>query len=211
MRFLTTRKMNNFSGLHLFYTPGIQSHHEAFILSEEESKHAIRVLRLTAGEHIRLVDGRGGSFRAAIADAHPKRTVLTILEATTAYQKRPYRLHVAIAPTKRIERLEWFLEKATEVGIDEVTPVICDRSERKEVKPDRLRKVAVAAMKQSQNASGASAVKMRRKVSSLGVPLGNLSHLRSQSPRSWAKRSKSVKSSIPLTIAARAMKSTSPK
>lgn len=138
--------------MHLFYTPGIQPQHEAFILSEEESKHAVRVLRLAAGQQLRLVDGNGGYYSAVITDAHPKRTVLEILAVSTAYGKRPYHLHIAIAPTKNIDRVEWFVEKATEMGVDEITPIICDHSERKDVKSERLYKVAIAAMKQSQGA-----------------------------------------------------------
>lgn len=138
--------------MHLFYTPDIQPEHTAFILNEEESKHAIRVLRLSAGQQVQLVDGNGGYYTAVITDAHPKRTVLEISGVSMAHGKRPYYLHIAIAPTKNIDRVEWFLEKATEVGVDEVTPIICDHSERTAVKPERLRKVVVAAMKQSQRA-----------------------------------------------------------
>jgi len=138
--------------LHLFYTPNIQTHHGAFILSEEESKHAVRVLRLSVGEELQLVDGKGGRYTAAITDAHPKRTVLEILSVVVEHAARPYYLHVAIAPTKSMDRMEWFLEKATEGGVDEVTPIICDHSERTAVKPERLHNVAVAAMKQSQRA-----------------------------------------------------------
>lgn len=132
----------------LFYTPLIEKGHSAFILDEQESKHAIRVLRLVAGSEIGLVDGRGSRYRARIADPHPKRTVLEILDVIAESDRR-YHLHVAIAPTKNIERTEWFLEKATEIGIDEVTPIICEHSERKEVKLERLHKIVVAAMKQS--------------------------------------------------------------
>jgi len=136
----------------LFYTPGILPHHSHFVLSEEESKHAIRVLRLDNGSRVHLVDGRGGRYAATIADAHPKRAVLAIEEVQIGYGKRPYYLHVAIAPTKNIERVEWFLEKATEVGIDEITPLVCEHSERKDVKTERLNNVMVAAMKQSLKA-----------------------------------------------------------
>ena len=135
----------------LFYTPAIESHHEAFVLDEQESKHAVRVLRLGEGAEVGLVDGRGTRYLARIADPHPKRTVLNILEAIPA-PSRPYHLHIALAPTKNIERVEWFLEKATEIGVDEVTPIICDHSERKDVKLDRLYKIVVAAMKQSLKA-----------------------------------------------------------
>lgn len=112
----------------------------------------MRVLRLTAGQQLQLVDGKGGRYTAVITDAHPKRTVLDILSVNSGDGKRPYYLHIAIAPTKNIDRVEWFLEKATEVGVDEITPIICDHSERTTVKPERLHKVVVAAMKQSQHA-----------------------------------------------------------
>lgn len=121
------------------------------MLDEPESKHAVRVLRLGVGSELGLVDGRGTRYRARIADPHPKRTVLEIVEAL-AEPPRGYHVHIAIAPTKNIERTEWFLEKATEIGVDEVTLLVCDRSERKEAKLDRLHKIAVSAMKQSLKA-----------------------------------------------------------
>lgn len=138
--------------MQLFYTPEIQPQHDAFILSEEESKHAVRVLRMTKGDRLYLVDGKGGLYTATITDAHPKRAVLAILDVSLDHRKRPYYLHIAVAPTKNIDRMEWFLEKATEMGIDEVTPLICAHSERKEIKTERLTKVMVAAMKQSLKA-----------------------------------------------------------
>jgi len=122
------------------------------MLSEEESHHAIRVLRLAVGTAVYLVDGHGNRYTATIADAHPKRTVLHIEGVKHGIGGRPYYLHVALAPTKNIDRVEWFLEKATEIGVDEVTPLICDRSERREVKTERLYKVMIAAMKQSLRA-----------------------------------------------------------
>ena len=138
--------------MHLFYTPDIQNDQVHYQLAEEESKHAIRVLRLTQGHQVILIDGIGGWYEAVIQDAHPKRTGLEILSYTPEYQKFKYKLHIAIAPTKNIDRLEWFLEKATEVGIHEITPLISEHSERKEVKVDRLNKVVVSAMKQSLKA-----------------------------------------------------------
>lgn len=138
--------------MHLFYTPDIDENKDVFLLDETESKHAVRVLRLGKGDEVFLIDGRGGRYRATILDDHPKRTTLQIAEVILNYQKRDYFLHIAIAPTKRIERLEWFLEKATEVGIDAITPIICDHSERKDIKVERLNKVIVAAMKQSLKA-----------------------------------------------------------
>src|SRR5690606_31455847 len=105
-----TMKSNVTHDLHLFYTPDIQPQHKAFILNEEESKHAVRVLRLSAGHEVQLVDGRGGRYTAVMADAHPKRAVLEIASVNTGDGKHPYHLHIAIAPTKNMDRLEWFLE-----------------------------------------------------------------------------------------------------
>ena len=138
--------------MQLFFTPDLNPSLENFILSEEESKHAIRVLRMDTGDCLHLIDGRGGLYEAQIIDPHPKRTVITILNVEEEFQRPKYHLHIAVGPTKNIDRIEWFLEKATEVGIQEITPVICEHSERKEVKLDRLNKVVVAAMKQSLKA-----------------------------------------------------------
>ena len=112
--------------MHLFYTPTIEPHHTSFLLSEEESKHAVRVLRLQSGATVHLVDGRGGMYKTEIIDPHPKRTSLRVLEVQTEVAKPNYRLHIAVAPTKSIDRIEWFLEKATEIGITEFTPIICE-------------------------------------------------------------------------------------
>ncbi|HVW15068.1 MAG TPA: 16S rRNA (uracil(1498)-N(3))-methyltransferase [Mucilaginibacter sp.] len=135
--------------MQIFYTPDIDTSSSVYYLSEEESKHCIRVLRMNQGEAVQLVDGKGGLYRAVIADANPKRTGLQVISAEQGYNKRNHYLHIAVAPTKNIERLEWFLEKATEIGIDEISLLVCQRSERKEVKADRLNKVITAAMKQS--------------------------------------------------------------
>lgn len=136
--------------MHLFYTPDIKS--TIYQLSEEESKHCIRVLRLKAGDKVNLIDGNGGYYLAEIINDHPKRTELHIVEAKQEYAKRNHYLHIAVAPTKNIDRFEWFLEKATEIGIDEITPIICERSERKEVKTDRSNKIITTAIKQSLKA-----------------------------------------------------------
>jgi 16S rRNA (uracil1498-N3)-methyltransferase len=138
--------------MQLFYTPDIEPSHPQYFLSEEESKHAIRVLRLEAGDKVQLIDGRGGFYDAQIQDAHPKRTILNITSVTPNFNRRNHYLHIAVAPTKNIERLEWFLEKATEIGIDEISLIIAQRSERKEVKVDRLNKIITAAIKQSLKA-----------------------------------------------------------
>jgi len=138
--------------MQLFYTPDIQPSHPQYFLSEEESKHCIRVLRLVVGDKVQLIDGRGGLYTAEIKDAHPKRTILQIIGVQSEFNKRNHYLHIAIAPTKNIERLEWFLEKATEIGIDEISLIICQRSERKEAKVDRLNKIITSAIKQSLKA-----------------------------------------------------------
>lgn len=133
--------------MHIFYTPDITTN--TYNLSEDESKHCIKVLRLQKGSTLHLVDGRGGFYDAIVEDPHPKRTSLKVVKAQYGYGKRNHYLHIAVAPTKNIERFEWFLEKATEIGIDEITPLICERSERKDLKMDRLYKVITSAVKQS--------------------------------------------------------------
>lgn len=138
--------------MQLFYTPEIKPHHSSFLLNEEESKHAVRVLRLQAGNIIHLIDGRGGLYKTEILDPHPKRTSLKVLEVKTEFGRSPYHLHMVVAPTKNMDRLEWFLEKATEIGLHEFTPIVCEHSERKEVKIERLEKVVISAMKQSLKA-----------------------------------------------------------
>jgi len=133
--------------MHIFYTPDI--YQNTYTLNEEESKHCVRVLRLSKGTIVNLVDGVGGFYTAEITDDHPKKVSLFILSVETEFHKRNHYLHIAVAPTKNIDRMEWFLEKATELGIDEVTPIITDRSERRVVKDDRLNKVITSAVKQS--------------------------------------------------------------
>lgn len=134
----------------LFYCPTLS---EACVLSEEESLHATKVLRLKSGDAIQIVDGKGGFFNARITTPHPKHCGFELTGQLTDDSKRDYKLHIAIAPTKNIDRLEWFIEKATEIGIDEITPLFCRNSERKVVKEDRLEKIVVSASKQSLKAT----------------------------------------------------------
>lgn len=136
--------------MHLFYNPKILG--ESLVLDEQESKHAVRVLRLARGDRVILVDGRGGWYEAVISDDHPKRCKIEVKSFTEDFAPLPYSLHLAVAPTKNLDRFEWFLEKATEIGITEITPLICERSERKQLKQERLEKILVAAMKQSMKA-----------------------------------------------------------
>ena len=136
--------------MNIFYTPDISGN--TYTLNETESKHCVRVLRLEKGNRITLVDGRGGFFTAEITEPNPKRCVAEIVNSEQNFGLRNYQVHIAIAPTKNIERIEWFLEKATEIGINRVTPLLCRYSERKEIKCDRLEKVMISAMKQSLKA-----------------------------------------------------------
>ena len=136
--------------MHVFYTPDINS--ADYMLNEEESRHCMKVLRLVIGDVVHLIDGCGGLYEAEIINESKRNVTLHVLKTTSEYQKRNHRLHIAVAPTKNIDRLEWFLEKATEIGIDEITPLICDRSERKVIKEDRLNKVITSAVKQSLQA-----------------------------------------------------------
>jgi 16S rRNA (uracil1498-N3)-methyltransferase len=136
--------------MHIFYTPDIAG--KNYTLDESESKHCVRVLRLERGDELVLVDGRGGLFNAQIEDPNPKRCTVRIVGEKLNYGARSFSVQVAIAPTKNIERIEWFLEKATEIGIERVIPLLCHHSERKEIKAERLEKVMVSAMKQSLKA-----------------------------------------------------------
>ena len=138
--------------MHIFYTPDLKFGDNVYILNEEESKHCSKVLRLKNGDQINLVDGTGGFYLAEIIEDHPKKTKLSIISKEKDFNKVEHHLHVAVAPTKNIDRIEWFLEKATEIGIQEITPIICEHSERKEVKKERLEKIMVSAMKQSLKA-----------------------------------------------------------
>ena len=135
--------------MNLFYAPDIL---QTLALPEEESQHCVKVLRMKAGEHIHIIDGVGGLYEAEIIEAHPKRTQISIISEQHEYGCRPFRLHLAVAPTKNIDRFEWFVEKATEIGFDELTPLCCRYSERKVIKPERIEKILVSAAKQSLKA-----------------------------------------------------------
>jgi len=133
--------------MHLFYHPEIKG--EQHTLDAEESAHCVKVLRLRENDIVYLTNGKGSLFKSVISLSNPKKCELQIIETLKDYKKPDYLLHIAIAPTKNIERFEWFLEKATEIGISRITPIICERSERRIIKPQRLKKILVTAMKQS--------------------------------------------------------------
>ena len=135
--------------MQIFYAPDIES---TLVLPEEESGHCVRVLRLAEGDEIMITDGNGNFYLASITNAHPKHCQVEI--TSSWQQEKPWDayIHIAVAPTKNMDRMEWFAEKATEIGIDEITCLNCRFSERKEVKTARLEKILVSAMKQSQKA-----------------------------------------------------------
>jgi 16S rRNA (uracil1498-N3)-methyltransferase len=136
--------------MNIFFSQNIQG--DSIFLDETESHHCIRVLRLSAGENVIVVDGKGGFYKGILAVPDHRACVISISTSEQEYGKRDYSIHIAIAPTKNIERFEWFLEKATEIGIDKITPLICTRSERRVVREDRLEKVVLSAVKQSLKA-----------------------------------------------------------
>lgn len=118
-------------------------------LGSEESFHCIRVLRMRTGETLHLTDGNGNLFEGQILSQDIKNCPVMLTSVAAEYGKRPFRLHMAVAPTKNIARFEWFLEKATEIGVDEITPLICEHSERVQIRIDRLQKIILSAAKQS--------------------------------------------------------------
>lgn len=136
--------------MQLFYAPDIRP--PQYTLSEEESKHCVRVLRLACGDTVHLTDGRGTLYRCEITDDNPRRCVVRVVSAEEEFERLPYRLTMAVAPTKNADRFEWFLEKATGVGVTQIIPLETARSERRVFKPERGEKVITAAMKQSLKA-----------------------------------------------------------
>lgn len=123
------------------------------ILPESDSQHCIKVLRKGLGDLIPVIDGKGTRYSCRIVDPHPKRTMLEIIESNAEPQPWAGNLTVAVAPTKHLDRMEWLVEKLTEIGVNRFTPLLCARSERKEIKRERIEKIAVSAMKQSLKAA----------------------------------------------------------
>ena len=130
----------------LFFTENTENE---FTISSEESKHITRVLRKKEGDILNFTDGKGNLLVSEITSSDIKKTRVKLIEKIEKEKGHNYYLHIAIAPTKNIDRFEWFLEKATEIGIDEITPIICDRSERKVIKTERCNRILLSAMKQS--------------------------------------------------------------
>ncbi|MFI3332206.1 MAG: 16S rRNA (uracil(1498)-N(3))-methyltransferase [Rikenellaceae bacterium] len=136
--------------MQLFYAPNINPPH--YTLSEEESKHAVRVLRLSEGDSITITNGVGSLFLCRIIEANPKRCSVEVTSQKDHFEPLPYNLTMCVAPTKNIERFEWFLEKATEIGVNEIYTLLSLHSERKTIKYERENKVVTSAMKQSLKA-----------------------------------------------------------
>jgi 16S rRNA (uracil1498-N3)-methyltransferase len=133
--------------MQLFYTNNVSEGSAAF--GSEESGHCIRVLRMRRGDRLHFTDGAGNMYEGVISEDNPKNMKVTVTAVTKDAGKRQYRLHVAISPLKNDDRLEWFIEKAVELGIDEITPLICSRTEKKRVRKERLEGLILSAMKQS--------------------------------------------------------------
>ena len=136
--------------MQIFYAPDIDG--DSYVLDEKESKHSIRVLRMKKGETVRLIDGRGNMYEGIITEPDQKRCIINIESIIKDFEQRSYRLHIAISPLKNPERFEWFIEKSVEMGVDEITPLICRNTEKPGIKGDRIRGIIVSAMKQSLKA-----------------------------------------------------------
>ena len=135
--------------MHRFFAPDIAA---TLALPEEESRHCVRVLRLVEGDEIEVVDGAGMLYRCRIAMAHAKHCGVEIVSRQACPPHWGRKIMIAVAPTKNLDRIEWMVEKCTEIGVDRITPLLCRHSERKVLKTERLHKIVVAAMKQSLKA-----------------------------------------------------------
>lgn len=133
-----------------FYAPDIES---TGMLPQEDSLHCVRVLRHREGDLIQVIDGKGHRFTCRIVSADPRATAVDIETTETVEPHWGCTITLAVAPTKNMDRMEWMVEKAVEIGVDRIVPVLCDHSERRVLKAERLRKIAVSAMKQSLKAT----------------------------------------------------------
>lgn len=136
--------------MHIFFCD--QPADKEFFLDQVESNHLSRVLRLKAGDHVAIINGDGNLYNCLVTDIKSKGAVVGVVSVDREYDSRNYYLHIAIAPTKSMERFEFFVEKSVELGIDEITPLITSRSERRSLRTDRISKIAISAMKQSLKA-----------------------------------------------------------
>jgi 16S rRNA (uracil1498-N3)-methyltransferase len=136
--------------MQVFYAPDISGN--SYILDQNESKHIIKVLRMKRGDPVKLIDGKGNLYEGVIREPDQKRCLIDIQSVKVDFEVRNYRLHIAISPLKNPERFEWFIEKAVEIGIDEITPLLCRNTEKPGIKAERIRNIIISAMKQSLKA-----------------------------------------------------------
>lgn len=137
--------------MQLFLNTSLDNSFKQFFFTAEESRHIVKVLRKKEGDLLQITNGNGSIFTAEILVADTKKCKAQIVKENKEIPKR-YSLHLAVAPTKMNDRFEWFLEKATEIGVDQITPIICDHSERKTIKPERFNRILQSATKQSLQA-----------------------------------------------------------
>jgi 16S rRNA (uracil1498-N3)-methyltransferase len=133
--------------MQIFYAPGISG--DKWVLDQKESGHCIRVLRMKKGTLVRLIDGAGNLYEGIIEIPDPKACIVKVTDIIKDFEKRDYKLHIAISPLKNPDRLEWFIEKSVEIGVDEITPLICRNTEKTNIKKERLNGIIISAMKQS--------------------------------------------------------------
>jgi 16S rRNA (uracil1498-N3)-methyltransferase len=136
--------------MHIFYAPDIKGNE--YTLDEKESRHSVRVLRMKKGAPVKLIDGKGNLYEGIITDPDPCGCSVKIIQVINDFEKRDYNLHIAISPLKNPERFEWFIEKSVEIGIDEITPLICRNTEKPGIKNERITKLIISSMKQSLKA-----------------------------------------------------------
>ena len=136
--------------MQIFYAPGITE--RICVLDKNDSRHCIRVLRMSKGDVVKLIDGQGNLYEGTIIDPDPVKCRIDITGVLSSFEKRDYRLHIAISPLKNPERFEWFIEKSVEIGVDEITPVVCINTEKPGIKTDRINNLIISAMKQSVKA-----------------------------------------------------------
>jgi 16S rRNA (uracil1498-N3)-methyltransferase len=137
--------------MQIFYAPDVTGN--TYTLDERESKHLIRVLRMAKGADVKLIDGKGNLYEGFISEPDQNKCIIEITSEIQNFEKRNYRLHIAISPLKNPERFEWFIEKSVEIGIDEITPLICKNTEKPGIKTDRINNLIISAMKQSLKAT----------------------------------------------------------
>ena len=137
--------------MQIFYAPDIND--DSYTLDPNESKHIIRVLRMVKGSEVRLIDGNGNLYHGIIAVPDQAKCIIQITDKISGFEKRNYHLHIAISPLKNPDRFEWFIEKCVEIGIDEITPLICRNTEKPGIKSERVKNIIISAMKQSLKAT----------------------------------------------------------